>query len=387
MAKKSNFKKIESIKDTKDGGFGTYEETNGGGTPRGGIWGGQRGRIGWDERLKTGDTPSSAHREKQPRTADGKWTYNSVNGKETKYESRGETVNPLLTGGENGVKINEVSKQFTEKSGNLYDKYKDKFYVKGSEKVTKDGKKYKISISNEDIWEIARGKFDVEKGMFVGESEAFDETKRGRHSAAEKAAIKEAKTTKGETYVKDSGTGGIATKKGTETPDARAERIGRIVDYLKGKYGLASEAMIPGGSGKSKEELAKEAETAKSTFTPKVIRKSRDTVLGKSSPSPFSTSFTGSTPAAEPEAIPEPEEAPENKKEYSYIKGDTTKKEITPTEKYDKESIEKFKSVMDASEELGDEDKAYVEDILTSGNSEAIDELLDSLVKGGFVTL
>ena len=84
MAKTQRFKKQlkakPSIKDTEGGNFGGYEEALGGGTPKGGIWGGRDGRVGWDNRVKAGET---GHREEQPRTSDGKFTYNSVNGKET----------------------------------------------------------------------------------------------------------------------------------------------------------------------------------------------------------------------------------------------------------------------------------------------------------------
>lgn len=211
---KSNFKKI-SIKDTEGGNFGNYEEGKGGGTPRGGVWGGKSGRVGWDERDKSGELPQGAHREEQPRTKDGKFTYNSVNGKETKYESRGETVNPLLTGGKNGVKIEDAKKEFSDKSGSLYDQYKDKWYQKGSELIQKEGRKYKVSISANDIWEIARVSFNVQKGGFEYEAENFDKAKKGRRSNPELISIKEAKKNKGETFVTDA-QGGIKMKAGSQ---------------------------------------------------------------------------------------------------------------------------------------------------------------------------
>ena len=206
---KSNFKKMTSIKDTEGGNFGHYDEHKGGGTPRGGVWGGKNGRVGWDEREKSGELPQNAHREDQPRTNDGKFTYNGVNGKETKYESRGETVNPLLTGGENGVKIEDAKKEFADKQGSIYDKYKGKWYQKGSKAVSKEGSKYKVKIAANDIWEIARASFDLKTGGFLSEDQAFSETKAGRHSKEEKTAIQEAKKAKAAQFVK-SGTGGIA---------------------------------------------------------------------------------------------------------------------------------------------------------------------------------
>lgn len=211
---KNNFKKMTSIKDTEGGNFGHYKEHKGGGTPRGGVWGGKSGRVGWDEREKSGELPQSAHREDQPRTNDGKFTYNSVNGKETKYESRGETVNPLLTGGENGVKIDDAKQQFASKQGSLYDKYKDKWYQKGSELITKEGRSYKIKLAQNDIWEIARVSFNLQEGGFTTEAQNFANSKSGRHSKEEKEAIQEAKKNKGETFVKDN-TGALQQKAGS----------------------------------------------------------------------------------------------------------------------------------------------------------------------------
>lgn len=211
---KNNFKKLNAIKDTEDGGFGQYSEENGGGTPRGGVWGGKSGRVGWDEREKSGELPQNAHRQKQARTSDGKFTYASVNGKETKYESRGKTVNPLLTGGVNGIKIDDAKKEFAAKQGSLYDKYKDKWYQKGSELITKEGRSYKIKLAQNDVWEIARVSFNLQEGAFTTENQNFSNTKSGRHSKEEKTAIQEAKKNKGETFVK-SNDGGLQQKVGS----------------------------------------------------------------------------------------------------------------------------------------------------------------------------
>ena len=150
----------------------------------------------------------------KPRTNDGKFTYNSVNGKETKYESRGETVNPLLTGGENGIKIDDAKQQFASKQGSLYDKYKDKWYQKGSELITKEGRSYKIKLAQNDIWEIARVSFNLQEGGFTTEAQNFANSKSGRHSKEEKTAIQEAKKNKGETFVK-SANGGLQQKAGS----------------------------------------------------------------------------------------------------------------------------------------------------------------------------
>ena len=214
---KSNFKKLTSIKDTEGGNFGNYDESKGGGSPKGGVWGGKSGRVGWDERQKAGELKQGDHRQDQPRTNDGKFTYNSVNGKETKYESRGETVNPLLTGGENGIKIDEAKQQFASKQGSLYDKYKDKWYQRGSELISKNGRKYNVKLSQNDIWEIARISFNIKEGAFTMENQNFLQTKAGRRSQNEKEAIQNAKANKQETFVKSSApTGGIQQKAGSQ---------------------------------------------------------------------------------------------------------------------------------------------------------------------------
>lgn len=95
------------VKDkAKENGFGEYSEDTGGGTPMGK---GQKlsagGRGTWEDNYD-----KKPHRVSgQPRTEDGKFTYNAVNGKPLKAiskvggHSRGTTVSPLLTGGENGV--------------------------------------------------------------------------------------------------------------------------------------------------------------------------------------------------------------------------------------------------------------------------------------------
>ena len=253
MAKK--FKKMASIKDTEGGNFGGYEEYHGGGSPKGGIWGGRSGRVGWSNREKEGEVAEGEHRDEQPRTADGKFTYNSVNGKETKYDGRGETVNPLLTGGENGVYIKDVDKrgkthqgvetQFKNKSGEIFDKYKGKWHPAGGMKVTKEGKKYIIKIAANDVWELAKYRFDIESGEFAGkqnkrkgidvksESEQFEQTKKGAPGVAGTLAKKEAKKTGQEQFVKDM-SGGIAKFKDASGAAGMAGKLG-----LKAKKAMA----------------------------------------------------------------------------------------------------------------------------------------------------
>ena len=191
--------KLGNIKDTEGANFGNYKEANGGGTPRGGIWGGKSGRVGWSNRVQTENVPENG-REDQPRTDDGKFTYNSVNGKETKYDGRGETVNPLLTGGKNGIKIEDAKKEFEQKSGKIWDLLKDKVFAKGSLRVGKVGKKYKVQVSTNDAWTMSKYSIDAKTGTFAGE-EGNWQNKKGRHTKQEKKAKKEAFKKRTEKYV------------------------------------------------------------------------------------------------------------------------------------------------------------------------------------------
>ena len=145
----------------------------------------------------------------QPRTNDGKFTYKSVNGQsiDPKYgPSRGETVPPTLTGGQNGIKIEDVEKQFVQKSGSYWDKYKDKWYNVGGKVVT-EGLSTKISA--QAVWNQAK-EYDKDLGEFKGESANW-QTKTGKKSVAEKEAIGKAKAEKAQQNVIEKETGGIET--------------------------------------------------------------------------------------------------------------------------------------------------------------------------------
>lgn len=208
MAKSKKVKsKKTKIQNREGSGFGKFQEGHGGGTPIGGVYGGGHGRGIWK---KAG---SPGHRKDQPRTADGKFTYNSVNGKSiTTSESRGTTVNPLLTGGQNGIQMDEVAKQFDAKSGEYWDKYKDDWYTEGGEVVTRD---LKTRVASEPIWVTAHRKYDVKRKEFEGESGLFSkEGKRGVKTLDEKAAVQKVKATGKEQNVIDSSTGGIRIKPG-----------------------------------------------------------------------------------------------------------------------------------------------------------------------------
>lgn len=218
MAKaKNSYEKIK-IQDTQDSNFGNYDEDTGGGQPMGPGSNDypDGGRGVWKDKYK-----KKPKRTQQPRTKDGKFTYNSVNGHSIKQKSRGETVNPLLTGGENGIKIDEVKKQFGQQSGNYWDKYKDKWYTEGSEAVMGSSDKsrksrnkldLKTRVSGAAIWDIAKRSYDEVKGEFKGESHVFDEVKKGRSSKEENLAKQQAKKTGNEQFVLNQSTGGIQNR-------------------------------------------------------------------------------------------------------------------------------------------------------------------------------
>ncbi len=210
--KKSAFKKIQ---DTEGSGFGTYQESTGGGKPF--------STSNTRTTRENGKYRQANNKTNQPRTNDGKFTYKSANGQsiDPKYgPSRGKTVNPLLTGGENGIKIEDVEKQWDAKKGDIWDKFKDKWYRKGSESILGSQKDYRTKVAGESIWEIARQRYDEVRKAFGGkivwdanakewvateegkEEDTWSETKKGRPSATELAAKKEAKKS-GDVFVQD----------------------------------------------------------------------------------------------------------------------------------------------------------------------------------------
>ena len=205
----------KKIQDTDNSGFGKYTENVGGGGSPKAKDPNQRGPgVNSDYRKENDDTM-------QPRTNDGKFTYKSVNGQsiDPKYgPSRGKTVNPLLTGGENGVKISDVEQEFSAQSGAYWNKYKDKWYRKGEEMVLSDekGKKWTVRVAGEAIWDVAKRSYDKVKGEFESESETFDETRKGRLGKEEKAAKQQAQKSGEEQAVIDQASGGIKLKPGAK---------------------------------------------------------------------------------------------------------------------------------------------------------------------------
>lgn len=182
------------IQDTEESGFGDYQESTGGGHPfKAGDSNTRTTRANGKLREQENDT-------KQPRDKYGHFTYKSVNGKaiDPKYgPSRGKTVNPLLTGGDGTIKIDDVKGQFAAKSGAYWDKYKDKWYQKGSELVLTD---MKTKVSGKDIWDVGKERYDTVKGEFTGESSVFS-SKSGKSSQEEKAAKSEVAKTGKQAYV------------------------------------------------------------------------------------------------------------------------------------------------------------------------------------------
>ena len=207
----------KKIQETEGSGFGKYKEgVGGGGSPEKGDPAKHGHGVNSDYRQANNDTM-------QARTADGKFTYKSVNGQsiDPKYgPSRGKTVNPLLTGGKNGVMISDVEQEFSAQSGAIWDKYKDKWYQKGSEYVLlSQGKGHKnewtTRVAAKPIWEAAKARYDKVKGEFKGESKLFEESKKGRSGIEEQTAKQLAQSTGEEQAVIDQGTGAIKVKPGT----------------------------------------------------------------------------------------------------------------------------------------------------------------------------
>lgn len=217
MANKKPYEKSK-IQDTEGSGFGQYQEgVGGGGSPMAKDPNQRSPGVNSDHRKANNDTM-------QPRTGDGKFTYKSVNGESINPEygpSRGKTVNPLLTHGENGVKIDDVKNDFANQSGKYWDKYKENYYTTGGEVVTAGD--FKTHVAGADIWDVGKRRYDTVKGEFEGEHDVFAETKKGRRAADEKAAQQKAQASGQETPVIDQNTGAMKIKPGT--PKLQAKQI------------------------------------------------------------------------------------------------------------------------------------------------------------------
>lgn len=165
MAKDTISEKKGLLTSKGENKIGTFKESFGGGTPL------DRGEKAPDDAWK------EAHRVKQPRDAEGKFTYNSANAKELKYgPSRGITTPPFLL----GLKMPNVIK-------------------KGTATVI-DGKTYVIQsdMTLDEFIDKCKDKLDMDKL-----AKEIIERKKGRKGEAEKEKIQ-----KGEE--------GLVKKKGEE---------------------------------------------------------------------------------------------------------------------------------------------------------------------------
>lgn len=151
--KQNEERKKQGLKERKK--FGEYTESTGGGTPI------PKGKTKEDMEGKPG-----FHRVDQPRDEEGKFTYNSANGKGLKYgPSRGETKPPFL----DGIVLTCIEEGTTMK--------------------TEDQKRIlsTINMSVDQLIENCKHYLDDEKG-FAGLIGGFI-TKKGRESKAEKGNV------------------------------------------------------------------------------------------------------------------------------------------------------------------------------------------------------
>ena len=202
-SKKHIVKKMQETEGLNTG-FGEYDESTGGGKPF------EKGNSNTRTTRENGKTRQAQNpNTNQPRTNDGKFTYKSVNGEsiDPKYgPSRGTTVPPTLTGGVNGIQIEDVEKQFSQKSGSYWDKYKGSWYNKGGKVMTQG---LSTKISGEAVWNMAK-EYDKSLGEYKGESENW-KTKTGKKSASEVEAAQQVKKSKEQQNVIEKETGGIET--------------------------------------------------------------------------------------------------------------------------------------------------------------------------------
>lgn len=213
----------KKIQDTENSNFGNYSEDTGGGIPF------EKGNTNTRTTQENGKLRKANNDTMQPRTDDGKFTYKSVNGQSInpKYgPSRGKTVNPLLTEGENGIYIDDVESQFANKKGKYWEKYKDKWYQGGGEyMLMSQGKHHKADfatrVAGDAIWNVAKRIYNKVTGEFGGiigegkESDVFKQGKKGARTAEEQAAYQKAQQTGEEQAVIDKSSGGIKLKPGT----------------------------------------------------------------------------------------------------------------------------------------------------------------------------
>lgn len=270
--------KVKKLQETEglNTGFGEYKESTGGGKPfEAGNSNTRTTRENGKERQAK--NPST----NQPRDNSGHFTYKSVNGQsiDPKYgPSRGKTVPPTLTGGDGTIKIEDVEKGFAKQSGAYWDKYKDKWYQKGSMVVTTG---LSTKVSKETVWNQAK-EYDKNLGEFKGESENW-ETKKGGKSKEEKEAIDKVKQSGEQQNVIEKETGAIKVKGGKKAiqdfieSKKEPEKVEPVKEEVKEEVKVQEEPDKPWGK------------TGK--FTEKQANKAKEAIKAELGPNEFDESF------------------------------------------------------------------------------------------------
>lgn len=211
----------------KQGKFGDYSTSTGGGEP---IAKGKK----WTDEKRDPD---------QPRTDDGKFTYNSANGKPLKDvskvhgKSRGTTIPPQLVNGQNGIryykgkedKNGHVTRDF--EGGRVYDADEraakatgmaiDEIYKEGDEIVTFDGK---IKVAPRDMIESAM-EYIANKGMEGKMSESIKEAVQARLTLKGKELFHKDETGKEVAGGDKNGKGYLKDKEYSEEEKAKAKEV------------------------------------------------------------------------------------------------------------------------------------------------------------------
>jgi len=233
---------------------GSYQENTGGGHPF---------KAGDSNTRTTGANGKIRQAENdtdQPRTKDGKFTYNAVNGKDVKYEQRGKTVPPTLTGGRNGVYINEEDKKETAISAEaFFDKKEYQPFFEG-DKVAFEGKVKTLKV---DDFKVAQGYgeaklrngeyLDDAVEMFAPDLYAGRGKSSGNYSKTERKAAE---------YSKDENAYAVTNKEGKHEQDTR---------YLNKKAEEAKKVKEAKEEAEESSEATKEFEVKKVDFSDKNV--------------------------------------------------------------------------------------------------------------------
>lgn len=267
--KENEDRKAKGLKERKK--FGEYTEATGGGTPI------PKGKTKEDMEGKPG-----FHRVSQPRDEDGKFTYNSANGKELEYgPSRGTTVPPFLR----GVVLTCIEKGTTMKTEEL-------------ERILSA-----IDMSVDQIIENCKHYLEDEKG-FAGLIGGFI-TKKGRESKSEKDNV-------GITGKKDLSKAGETTK--NSLAQAKAEYDKAEQSKSMPEPGLNSGASRYYNKAGVTQKGLEQREAWREMLKKKAIEKNN-------TPAPTTNSNSKETPVA-PAPTPTP-----NKKDTTTNNNDTTAKD------------------------------------------------------------